>query len=130
MPAQDPHNSRRPRSARLRAPHAWVAPLISTLITLPAAFCAGVYVLLASMNCDSCSRERLAEFDASFHPAFLVFAFGLPVPLILLILLIVSWSLPWQRRHNSRRTTLAVLAPACALTLFALFMSIVNWPAA
>lgn len=113
--ALDPHADRR----------AWVAPLLSTLVTLPGALVALAYTMLAPMACDSCSDADSARFDTSFHPAFHGFLIGLVVPLGLLL---ASWGLPWQQRNAARRLVLAPLAPGAVVLLAVLFTALVDWP--
>lgn len=107
------------------APRSWVAPLISTLFTVPAAFLAFVFAGLSPMACDSCARPDQTRFDATFGTAFAVFTWGLAVPAVLLVL---SWMLPWRHRYAARRVVLALAAFLSVPFLYALFMGLVDWP--
>ncbi|MEU3692771.1 hypothetical protein [Streptomyces narbonensis] len=108
-----------------RAPHAWIAPTVATVVTLPLAFLAFVFVALSPMACDSCSGARSAEFSADFIPAFWTFLIGLLLPLGLLV---TSWVLPWHRRNTVRRRKAALLAPTAVVLLYLLFLALVDWP--
>jgi hypothetical protein len=108
------------------APRAWVAPLVSTLFTVPAAFFAFVFVGLSPMVCDSCAEPDQHRFDASFDTAFAVFLYGLAVPAALLV---GSWLLPWQQRYAARRTVSALAAFFAVPFLYSLFLGLVDWPA-
>jgi hypothetical protein len=107
------------------ASRSWVAPLISTLLTVPAAFLALLFVGLSPMACDSCSEPDQTRFDATFGTAFTVFTCGLAVPAVLLVL---SWVLPWHQRHAARRVVLALAAFLSVPFLYALFLGLVDWP--
>ncbi|MFE1551667.1 hypothetical protein [Streptomyces sp. NPDC058718] len=108
-----------------RAPHAWIAPAASTVVTLPLAFLAFVFVALSPMACDSCSSAESAAFNDAFVPAFWTFAIGLLLPLGLLV---TSWALPWRHRHTARRRKAAALAPAAVVLLYLLFLALVARP--
>lgn len=108
-----------------RAPRAWIAPAVATVVTLPIAFVAFVFVALSPMACDSCSGARSSAFSASFMPAFWTFAIGLLLPLGLLV---TSWVLPWRHRNTVRRRKAAALAPTAVVLLYLLFLALVDWP--
>ncbi|MFE5493915.1 PGF-CTERM sorting domain-containing protein [Streptomyces virginiae] len=108
-----------------RHPRAYVAPLVSTLLTLPMAAVAFFFVGLAPMACDSCGGEVSARFDASYGVAFPVFGFGLVVALVALL---SAWALPWQRRNAAARVWPAVIAPAAVVLDFIVFHGLVDWP--
>ncbi|MEV6682532.1 hypothetical protein AB0N09_37575 [Streptomyces erythrochromogenes] len=108
-----------------RHPRAFVAPLVSTLLTLPVAAVAFFFVGPAPMACDSCGGEVSDRFDASYDLAFPVFGFGLVVALVVLL---SAWALPWQRRNAAARVWLAVIAPAAAVFDFIVFHGLVDWP--
>lgn len=93
---------------RDRDERGWLAPLISTAITLPAAAFAYLCAAATSMACDSCTPAEAGRFDPSFDIAFRAFRFGLAVPLGLLL---ASWALPWEPRYSALRVLSAVLAP-------------------
>ncbi|MEW2137258.1 hypothetical protein AB0892_11735 [Streptomyces sp. NPDC005409] len=104
---------------------AFVAPLVSTLLTLPMAAVAFFFVGLSPMACDSCDGAASDRFDASYEVAFPVFGTGL---LAVLVLLVAAWGLPWQRRHAAARVWLAVIAPAAVVLDVLVFHSLVDWP--
>ncbi|MEV0414050.1 hypothetical protein AB0I68_25360 [Streptomyces sp. NPDC050448] len=108
-----------------RDKRAFVAPLVSTLLTLPTALVAFFAVGLSPMACDSCEAAASDRFDASFDIAFPVFTIGL---LLVLALLVTSWALPWQRRNSARRVMFAVLAPTAVVLDYTVFAGIVDWP--
>ncbi|MEU9165409.1 hypothetical protein AB0D29_34670 [Streptomyces sp. NPDC048424] len=108
-----------------RHPRAFVAPLVSTLLTLPLAAVAFFFVGLSPMACDSCGEAASDRFDASYGTAFTVFGFGL---LVVLAVLLAAWALPWQRRHAAARVWLAVVAPAAVVFDFVVFNGLVDWP--
>ncbi|APU41523.1 MULTISPECIES: hypothetical protein [unclassified Streptomyces] len=108
-----------------RHPRAFVAPLVSTLLTLPMAAVAFFFVGLAPMACDSCGDEVSDRFDASYNLAFPVFGFGL---VVVLVVLLSAWALPWRRGNAAARVCLAVAAPAAVVLDFAVFHGLVDWP--
>ncbi|MDN3024662.1 hypothetical protein [Streptomyces sp. S.PB5] len=108
-----------------RAPGAWIAPLISTLVTLPASFVAYLIGGLSPMACDSCGDAQADAFDASYGVAFPVLLGGLAVALVLLF---VSWALPWERRHRDRRAIFALAAPLMVPFAYVAFAALVDWP--
>ncbi|MCX4628344.1 MULTISPECIES: hypothetical protein [unclassified Streptomyces] len=106
-----------------RDKRAFVAPLVSTLLTLPMALVALFFAGLSPMACDSCGEAASDRFDASFGIAFPVFGAGL---LLVLVLLVTSWALPWQRRNSARRITFALLAPAAVVLDYIVFAGIID----
>ncbi|QNE76708.1 hypothetical protein F0344_20625 [Streptomyces finlayi] len=109
----------------LRDSRAWIAPLVSTLVTLPLAFFAIVFGGLSPMACDSCSDTESDRFDASFGPAWTVLCCGLVLSLILLV---VAWAVPWQQRNAARRVLITVLAPASVFLTYVTFAALIDWP--
>ncbi|MFI6062137.1 hypothetical protein [Streptomyces sp. NPDC051286] len=112
-------------ASNARTPHAWVAPLISTFVTLPLALFALGGGALAPMACDSCSEADSDRFDAGFDPAWTVLCTGL---LLSLAVLAVSWFLPRRQQHAATRVFLAVVAPAVVCVAFVAFLALVDWP--
>ncbi|MEV6730380.1 MULTISPECIES: hypothetical protein [unclassified Streptomyces] len=106
-----------------RDKRAFVAPLVSTLLTLPMALVALFFAGLSPMACDSCGEAASDRFDASFGIAFPVFGTGL---LLVLVVLVTSWALPWQRRNSARRITFALLAPAAVVLDYIVFAGIID----
>lgn len=104
---------------------AFVAPLVTTLITLPLGLVTLFFAGISPMACDSCNGEEAHRFDDSFAAAFTVFQVGLAVALALLV---TAWVLPWQRRHAAKRVVLAALAPSAVVLAWVLFFGMVDWP--
>ncbi|GAA2962897.1 MULTISPECIES: hypothetical protein [Streptomyces] len=108
-----------------RVRHAWVAPLLSTLLTLPAAGFALLYGGLSPMACDSCDGAEADRFTESFDAAWAVLCAGL---LLSMAVLLASWVLPWRQRHVPTRALLSVAAPGTVLVAFIAFMTVVDRP--
>ncbi|MFC9296499.1 hypothetical protein ACFTWH_30665 [Streptomyces sp. NPDC057011] len=104
---------------------AFVAPLASTLLTLPLAFVTLLYAGLSPMACDSCGTEAAHAFDASFEIAFPVFIAGL---LAVLGLLVWCWALPWRTRNAGQRVAIAVATPAVVLLNALVFWGLLDLP--
>ncbi|MFD5553912.1 hypothetical protein ACFWIA_08750 [Streptomyces sp. NPDC127068] len=105
--------------------HAWIAPLVSTLVTVPAALVALFFVGMSQMACDSCEGAELDRFDRSFPPAFGLFRYGLLLPAALLL---TAWLLPARRKHALARVLLALVAPFVVAVLGLTFVELVDWP--
>ncbi|MFJ6855160.1 hypothetical protein ACIQM3_32350 [Streptomyces sp. NPDC091271] len=108
-----------------RSPHAWAGPLISTLVTLPAAALALFFGGLSPTACDSCDGAQADRFTDSFDAAWAVLCTGLVLSLIVLV---ASWSPPWRQRQAAARVLLSLAAPAVVLTAYVAFMALVDWP--
>ncbi|MFJ3975776.1 hypothetical protein [Streptomyces sp. NPDC090021] len=108
-----------------RHPRAFVAPLVSTLLTLPMAAVAFFFVGLAPVACDSCGGAVSDRFDDSYHLAFPVFGIGMAV---VLVLLLCARALPWRRGNAAARVWPAVIAPAAVVLDFIVFHGLVDWP--
>ncbi|MGW5847139.1 hypothetical protein ACWFQ8_04070 [Streptomyces sp. NPDC055254] len=108
-----------------RDPRAFVAPLLSTLLTLPLGAAALFFVGLSPMACDSCDGAASDRFDASYRVASTFFAIGL---LVVGALLAACWALPRRRRDAGRRLGLALAAPAAVLLDCLVFHTLVDWP--
>ncbi|MFI6440489.1 hypothetical protein [Streptomyces sp. NPDC050759] len=108
-----------------RATRAWVAPLLSTLLTLPACLLAYVVGGLSTMACDSCTAAEADRFGSSFDIAFPVLLGGLGIALFLLA---AGWALPWERGNTARRLGLALAAPALVPVVYVVFTALVDWP--
>ncbi|MEU8841282.1 hypothetical protein AB0D97_19480 [Streptomyces roseus] len=106
-------------------PYAFIAPLLSTLLTLPMGILAFFSAGLSPMACDSCGDAASDRFDASYDLAFPVFNTGL---LMVLAMLVVCWALPRQRRNAARRVGFSLLAPAVLVLDYVVFAAIVDWP--
>lgn len=106
-------------------PHAWIAPLISSVITVPLGLLALLYGALSPMECDSCNGEVAERFHDSWMIGWTVLWIGL---LIALAVLIASWAVPHQLRFAARRVVLALAAPATVGVTFVAFMALVDWP--
>ncbi|MEV5970892.1 hypothetical protein [Streptomyces sp. NPDC051921] len=103
----------------------WVAPLVSTLFTLPMGLIALFFAGLSPMACDSCNGADADRFDASFELAFPIFAVGL---LVSLALLITSWALPRRARHRARRAGFALAAPLTVVLATVVFAGLLQTP--
>ncbi|MFL6000087.1 MAG: hypothetical protein ACJ736_38380 [Streptomyces sp.] len=108
-----------------RATGAWVAPLLSTLLTLPACLLAYVVGGLSAMACDSCTAAEADRFGSSFDIAFPVLLGGLGFALFLLA---AGWALPWERGNTARRVGLALAAPGLVPVVYVVFAALVDWP--
>ncbi|MBQ1108534.1 MULTISPECIES: hypothetical protein [unclassified Streptomyces] len=106
-------------------PRAWVAPLISTVVTLPMGLVALFIGGLTPMACDSCNGAAADRFDASFTTAWTVLWIGL---ILALIVLVAAWAVPHQLRYAARRVGLALTAPTVVGVTFVAFMALVDWP--
>ncbi|MEV6438699.1 hypothetical protein [Streptomyces anulatus] len=106
-------------------PRAWVAPLISTIVTLPTGLVALFIGGLTPMACDSCNGAAADRFDASFATAWTVLCVGL---VLALIVLVAAWAVPHQLRYAARRVGLALTAPTVVGVTFVAFMALVDWP--
>ncbi|MCX5377722.1 hypothetical protein [Streptomyces sp. NBC_00091] len=104
---------------------AFVAPLISTVLTLPLGFVSLLYAGLSPMACDSCNGEAAHAFDASFQTAWTVFVVGL---LLVFVLLVMGWVLPWRVRNRARRVGLAFAAPGLVLLNALVFGALLDLP--
>ncbi|MEU1476886.1 hypothetical protein ACFYZ8_42255 [Streptomyces sp. NPDC001668] len=108
-----------------RATGAWVAPLLSTLLTVPACLLAYFFGGFSAMACDSCTAPEADRFDSSFGIAFPVLLAGLGIALFLLA---AGWALPWERRNTARRVGLALAAPVLVPVVYGVFAVLVDWP--
>ncbi|MFE7372983.1 MULTISPECIES: hypothetical protein [Streptomyces] len=106
-------------------PRAWVAPLISTIVTLPMGLVALFIGGLTPMACDSCNGAAADRFDASFTTAWTALCIGL---VLALIVLVAAWAVPHRLRYAARRVGLALTAPTVVGVTFVAFMALVDWP--
>ncbi|MEV6956796.1 hypothetical protein [Streptomyces sp. NPDC051183] len=104
---------------------AHIAPLASTVLTLPLAFLTLLYAGLSPMACDSCGEQAADAFDASFKMAWPVFWAGLAV---VLGLLVWCWALPWRMANAPRRVGIAIAAPAVVLLNAVVFGTLLELP--
>lgn len=114
--SQDVDTDGRPR-------HAWIASLLSTVVTLPLTYVALLYSMFVPMACDSCSEADDDRMEATFGPAFTVCCCGL---LLALITVVASWAL--TRRRPPAAIALAVAAPLVVVITWAAFMALIDWP--
>ncbi|WP_405898408.1 hypothetical protein OG242_13485 [Streptomyces sp. NBC_00727] len=112
-----------PVVANNRPRHAWIASLLSTIVTLPLVYVALLYSMLAPMACDSCSEADDKRMEATFGPAFAVSCCGL---LLALITVVASWA--HTRRRPPAAIALAVAAPFVVALTWAAFMTVLAWP--
>ncbi|WP_246096180.1 hypothetical protein [Streptomyces botrytidirepellens] len=103
----------------------WIAPLLSTLVTLIVGFYITVGAGLSQMACDAPGEAARARCESTFHPAMRVYFGGLALPLGLLV---AGWALPRRRRNIPRRIRLAFLAPLSVAVPYAVFNGLVDWP--
>jgi len=102
----------------------WIAPLISTVLTIPAGLFALAFGGLSPMACDSCDGAQAESFTRSFNTAFTVLLVGLAAAAVLLI---TSWCLT-NDENAGRRGLFALLAPTAVLVSLVAFGSLVEWP--
>lgn len=102
----------------------WIAPLLSTLVTLPMALIATAFVGLSPMACDPCGGAELERFEDSFDVAINVYQVGLALTAGLLI---ADYVATWQRR-DAPRLILAVLAPISVFCDYLLFAGLLTEP--
>ncbi|MFD7280091.1 hypothetical protein ACFV80_24330 [Streptomyces sp. NPDC059862] len=112
----------RPNAA---VPRPWIAPLISTVITLPASLLALFFGGLTPMACDACNGVEAERFDQSFEIAFTVLQIGLALSFVLLL---VSWCLLWNEQNAIRRGAFAALAPCTVLVAVVFFLGLIDGP--
>ena len=115
----------KPELLDTRAPKAWIAPMLSTVVTLPAAGLALFFGGLSPMACDSCEGAQGDRFTRSFDSGWAVLCTGL---LLALAVLFASWALPRHQRQSTKRVLLAVTAPAVVVCTFIAFVGLVDWP--
>ncbi|MET9951706.1 hypothetical protein ABZ135_09170 [Streptomyces sp. NPDC006339] len=108
-----------------RATGAWIAPLVSTLVTVPLGLLTLFFAGLSPMACDSCNGAEADRFDASFAVAFPVVVTGL---LVALGLLVTAWALPRRVRHSARRVGFALAAPATVVLAGMVFAGLLDTP--
>ncbi|MFF2021788.1 hypothetical protein ACFVW2_08260 [Streptomyces sp. NPDC058171] len=106
-------------------PHAWVAPLIGTVLLLPVAAVIAGMALLTQLSCVSCDTAEFARFEESYTLAVVLCGAVLAGAGALLVW---SWVLPGRRLLRGRRIVLAIGAPVLAATCYPLFMALVAWP--
>ncbi|MEU0832455.1 DUF983 domain-containing protein [Streptomyces sp. NPDC056231] len=106
-----------------RPQRAWIASLISTIVTLPLALFALVFGGMSPMTCDSCSQADSDRFDSSFGPAWTALCCGL---VLALVVLVASWV--FCRRKPPAGVVLAVSAPGTVFFAWVTFMALVDWP--
>ncbi|MET8711453.1 hypothetical protein [Streptomyces californicus] len=105
--------------------HAWIAPVVSSVVTVPLGLLALVYGALSPMECDSCNGAVAERFHDSWTVGWTVLWIGL---LIALAVLIATWAVPHRLRYAPRRFVLALAAPATVVVTFVAFMALVDWP--
>ncbi|MFD7559823.1 MULTISPECIES: hypothetical protein [unclassified Streptomyces] len=108
-----------------RDSRAFIAPLASTLLTLPLGLVSLFFAGLSPMACDSCNGQAAHDFDASFQIAWLVLMAGFAV---VLALLVWCWALPWRKANADRRFGIAIAAPAVVLVSMVVFWALLDLP--
>ncbi|MFI1348255.1 hypothetical protein ACH4UR_18345 [Streptomyces lydicus] len=96
-----------------RDPRAIAAPAISTVVTLAGGFVLGYLAVLTLALCGNACHNDPAE-----AVIVTVCGWGLVIPVVLLL---ISWLLPWRRRHAATRLAFAILAPFSLGALRVLF---------
>ncbi|MFI8502554.1 hypothetical protein ACIGFK_29230 [Streptomyces sp. NPDC085524] len=104
---------------------AFIAPLVSTLLTLPLALASLFFAGISPMACDSCGEQAADAFDASFGIAWPVFMAGL---VIVAALLVWCWALPWRKANAARRAGIAIAAPAVVVLNTVVFWALLDLP--
>ncbi|MFF9847792.1 hypothetical protein [Streptomyces litmocidini] len=105
-----------PDASDARTTGSWIAPLFSTLLTLPLGFFTLVVAMFSPMGCDSCGGAEADRFDAAFDVAFPLCTAGL---LVSLGLLVAAWVPP-------RRAGLAVAAPLSVFVTLLVFLGVLG----
>ncbi|MFD9726604.1 hypothetical protein [Streptomyces sp. NPDC059072] len=108
-----------------RDSRAFIAPLVSTLLTLPLGLVSLFFAGISPMACDSCNGQAAHDFDASFRIAWLVLMAGF---VVVLALLVWCWALPWRKANAARRVGLAVAAPAVVVLGTVVFWALLDLP--
>lgn len=106
-----------------QTPYLWVAPLISTLLTIPASVIGFFFAMFSAMMCDSCNGAESEKFDQTYGVALVVFSLIL---LVALGMLIASWVLQWLASTPARSLPYAFAAPACVVIGWFLFSVVVS----
>ncbi|MFF6959114.1 hypothetical protein [Streptomyces sp. NPDC008317] len=95
--------------------HAYVAPLIATVLGGPViAFC-GLIAMFSPMATDSCTPNGCQALTTMLlvAPAVLLLA---------VVALVVSWALPWRLRHRTTRAVASLAAPLLAVTTLLIYI--------
>ncbi|WP_244420080.1 hypothetical protein [Streptomyces hygroscopicus] len=95
---------------------AFAAPAISTAVLLVEGLVVGWLVAMTSALCGSACQDDHNE--PTFSLILTVCGCGLVVPVGLLLM---SWLLPWRRRHKESRWAAAILAPLSLGALYVVF---------
>lgn len=112
------------RAPRLRPPdhdrHAFVAPLVASVLGGPVMVFCGMIVMISPMATDSCTANGCHDLYTMLLVA--------PAVLVLAVLSLgLSWLLPWRLRHRTTRAVAAAAAPLLAATTLLIYC---NLPAA
>lgn len=102
-----------------------VTVLISSLLTLPAAYVLLLFAALTPMLCDSCYGAELERFDASFSVAFRIVGYGL---LAVAAALLATWVLVARHAHTRTCHALAYAAPTAVLLIALTFHATLSLP--
>ncbi|MFE2169805.1 hypothetical protein ACFXB3_32855 [Streptomyces sp. NPDC059447] len=104
---------------------AFIAPLVSTLLTLPLGLMSLFFAGISPMACDSCNGQAAHDFDASFQTAWPLLMAGL---VVVAGLLVWCWALPWRKANAARRVGIAIAAPAVAVLNTVVFWALLDLP--
>ncbi|MDQ0761718.1 hypothetical protein [Streptomyces canus] len=102
--------------------HAWVAPLIATILLVLLGPPALLFGGLSAMAGDSCGPDGCpSALTTSVTAIYATLGFGI---LVTLPALVASWALPWHRRWSALRAWLAALAVLPPLTVLVLVFTL------
>lgn len=95
--------------------HAFVAPMIASVLAAPVIVVGGMFTMISPMATDSCTAHGCQALYRMLllAPCLLVLAAGA---------LGASWAVPWRRRHRAKRIALAALAPLLALAAAMIYL--------
>ncbi|MFI0214065.1 hypothetical protein [Streptomyces lydicus] len=93
--------------------HAFAAPAISTVVTLAGGFVFGWLAIMTFVVCGSS-----CDSDPAGSVIFTACTWSLVAPVMLLL---ISWLLPWRRRYSGARLGFAILAPLSVGAIYVLF---------
>ncbi|WP_053851150.1 hypothetical protein [Streptomyces sp. NRRL B-24085] len=104
--------------------HAWVAPLVATVLLVVLGPLALLFGGLSAMATDSCGPDDCPRaLTASLTVIYAILEFG---ALVTLPAFVASWALPWQRRWSALRAWLALLAVLPPATVLALVLTLLT----
>jgi hypothetical protein len=94
--------------------HAYVAPLIATVLGGPIIVFCAMIAMISPMATDACTVDGCQALTRMLLLA--------PVVLVCAVLSLgLSWALPWRLRHRTARATAAAAAPVLAATTLLIY---------